>query len=60
MDEFAIGYALAKQLSTASAIESAYGTLELDEEMRQAVDAALRPILERRLRATKQGASHEQ
>jgi phosphoribosylanthranilate isomerase len=44
-----ISYALAKQLVSAYAIESSYGHIELDEELRDAVDVAVRPILERRL-----------
>lgn len=44
-----ISYALAKQLSSATAIESNYGRLDLDEELRCAVDSAVRQILERRL-----------
>lgn len=44
-----ISYALAKQLGSATAIESNYGRLDLDEELRCAVDAAIRQILERRL-----------
>ncbi|NYT62384.1 hypothetical protein H0A66_08675 [Alcaligenaceae bacterium] len=49
MTEEEIGYALAKQLKTAHSIESNYGHIYLDEELHKAVDAALRPILERRL-----------
>jgi len=55
MDEDDISYALAKQLPSAYAIESNYGEIYLDEEMRRAVRQALRPILERRLRATRAG-----
>lgn len=42
-------YALSKQLGSAYALATSYGDLELDEEMRLAVQAALTPILERRL-----------
>lgn len=45
-----ISYALAKQLASATAIESSYGQIMLDDELRQAVDAAARPILERRMK----------
>ena len=44
-------YALAKQLDTAHSLESDYGPLELDDELRQAVIAALTPILEHRAKA---------
>lgn len=46
---YAYDYALAKQLQTAYSIETNYGSITLDPEMREAVDAALRPIIERRL-----------
>ncbi|CAM3827243.1 hypothetical protein [Castellaniella denitrificans] len=46
-----ISYALAKQLGSAYAIESNYGAIELDDELRQAIDAAVRPILQARLAA---------
>lgn len=46
-----ITYALAKQICRANALDTSYGTLELDEEMADAVRDALRPILERRRRA---------
>ncbi|CAM5288107.1 hypothetical protein [Eoetvoesiella caeni] len=49
MTEDEIGYALAKQLKTAHSIDSNYGHIYLDTELHQAMDAALRPILERRL-----------
>ncbi len=44
----AASYALNKQLSTAHTLESNYGGLELDDELRQAIIMALTPILERR------------
>jgi hypothetical protein len=47
-EQLKASYALAKQLSTAYAIESTYGTLALDEELRAALEKALRPILEKR------------
>lgn len=47
-DTFALGYALAKQLATAQSISTNYGDIELDDEMRAALDAALPPILKRR------------
>ena len=46
-----ITYALAKQIARANALDTSYGTLELDAEMADAVRDALRPILERRRRA---------
>lgn len=42
-------YALAKQLNTAHTLSTDYGDLPLDAAMQQAIDQALRPILERRL-----------
>lgn len=60
LDADEIRYVLAKQLSSATAIESSYGQIMLDDELRQAVEAALRPILERRIeQAGKGGASYE-
>lgn len=44
-----LAYCLAKQLPRASHIMSDYGDFHLDAEMAEAVEAALRPILERRL-----------
>ena len=41
-------YALSKQLPTVYSLESNYGSIELDEELRLAVVAALAPILRRR------------
>ncbi len=50
MDEkWKIAYVLSKQLPTARSILSDYGRLPLDEELRMALEAALRPILARRL-----------
>ncbi|CUI48538.1 MULTISPECIES: hypothetical protein [Achromobacter] len=46
---FALSYAISKQLAAATAINTSYGDIELDDEMRAALDAALRPILKRRL-----------
>ena len=43
-------YALAKQLDTAYALQSSYGDLKLDAQMRDAVAAALRPIIKNRLK----------
>ena len=45
----AILYALSKQLPTARAIKTDYGEIELDEEMRSAIEAVLAPILSTRL-----------
>lgn len=46
---FAISYAISKKLAAATAISTNYGDIELDDEMRAALDNALRPILKRRL-----------
>ena len=48
-DTEALIYAIVKQLGSAYALSTDYGDLELDEEMQAAVQAALTPILERRL-----------
>jgi hypothetical protein len=48
-DVHRIAYALSKQLCSAHTLSSNYGDLELDDELRTAVVAALRPILEKRL-----------
>ncbi len=52
-DSFRWSYAISKQLSSAFAIETNYGDLPLDDEMREAVAQALRPILEQRLEAAR-------
>lgn len=46
---FALSYAISKQLAAAQAITTSYGDIPLDDEMRAALDNALRPILKRRL-----------
>jgi len=46
---FALSYAISKQLAAATAVSTNYGDIELDDEMRAALDNALRPILKRRL-----------
>jgi len=43
-----IDYILSRQLPTARAILSDYGKFPLDEELRSALEATFRPILERR------------
>lgn len=50
MNSEEVRYALSKQLSTAHTVSSNYGDIRLDDELRQAVDDALRPILQQRLR----------
>ena len=50
-DPGATGYALSKQIGTAHELATGYGPLPLDPELADAVERALRPILERRLRA---------
>ena len=52
-ESFRWSYALSKQLSSANTLTSRYGDLELDEELREAVENALRPILEQRLAAAR-------
>ena len=49
MERDQIASALTKQLHTAHSLLTDYGEVELDEELRMAIDRALRPILERRL-----------
>mgnify|MGYP001806286636 CR=1 FL=1 len=49
-ESFRLSYALSKQLQSAYEITSNYGGIELDDELRAAVDKAVRPILERRLK----------
>ena len=54
-EAFRWSYALSKQLSSAYEITSNYGGLELDDELRAAVEGAVRPILERRLHQAEHG-----
>ena len=49
-ESFKLSYALSKQLSSAYEITGNYGGIELDDELRAAVEKAVRPILERRLK----------
>lgn len=49
-EEELITYALNKQLGSVYAIKSNYGEFELDGRERAAVEKALRPILESRLK----------
>ncbi|WP_222932171.1 hypothetical protein [Allochromatium humboldtianum] len=57
-ESFRWSYAICKQLSSAHSLASSYGDLELDDELRAAVERAVRPILERRLKqAEKQEAA---
>lgn len=57
-ESFRWSYALSKQLSSAHTLASSYGDLELDDELRAAVEKAIKPILERRLKlAEKQEAA---
>ena len=49
-EAFRLSYALSKQLQSAHTLASSYGDLELDDELRAAVERAVRPILERRLK----------
>ena len=52
---FRWSYALLKQLPTAYGISSNYGGIDLteDDELREAVRAAVEPILRRRIEAAK-------
>ncbi|HGN1363306.1 TPA: hypothetical protein ACKROF_005955 [Pseudomonas aeruginosa] len=47
----ALSRAISVQLAAAVAINTTHGDIPLDDEMRAAVDNALRPILKRRLNA---------
>lgn len=49
MDINETSYCLAKQLSTMNEIATSYGNFSLDDEMKQAVEKTLRPMLEKRL-----------
>lgn len=44
-------YCLAKQLPNLASMQSDYGDFELDEELAEAVEKALRPIIQRRIDA---------
>lgn len=50
-DAESLSYAISKQLAAAQYISTNYGDIPLDDEMRAAVDNAVRPILKRRLNA---------
>ncbi len=47
----ALSRAISVQLAAAVAINTTHGDIPLDDEMRAALDNALRPILKRRLNA---------
>ncbi|NCC29823.1 MAG: hypothetical protein EOM22_17185 [Gammaproteobacteria bacterium] len=49
-----LSYALVKQVPSMYSIETDYGTLDLDDELREAVRAAVEPILRRRLQAARE------
>jgi hypothetical protein len=49
MEANEISYALAKQIGSAHTISSNYGDIQLDDEMKAALQRAIRPILEQRL-----------
>lgn len=51
-DQLQAIHALDKQLRSASAIVTDHGDLKLDEELRIALIAALKPILEERAKGT--------
>jgi len=42
-------YALAKQTDSIESVNTNYGTIELDEEMKKAVKVALERVLERKI-----------
>lgn len=46
-----LSYAISKQLAAAQHISTSYGDIPLDDEIRAAVDNAVRPILKLRLNA---------
>ncbi|CAB3852493.1 hypothetical protein DAI43_35690 [Achromobacter xylosoxidans] len=52
-----LSYAISKQLAAAQHISTSFGDVPLDDEMRAAVDNALRPILKRRLNARLAGTT---
>lgn len=56
---FRWSYALLKQLPTAYGISSSYGDIDMvdDDEMREAVRAAVEPILRRRIDAAREAQS---
>ena len=49
-ESFRWSYALSKMIPSAYEIGTNYGALPLDDELRAAVEKAVRPILERRLK----------
>ena len=51
METAHLDYAIAKQLPTAFTIFTNYGEIELDDELKNAVQDALSPILQRRLQS---------
>lgn len=51
-------YCLAKQLPRAHSVASDYGDFELDDELRAAMVKALRPIIQRRIRALSKEQNH--
>lgn len=57
-DADALSYALSKQVDAALAVETSYGAIELDEQMKRAVANALRPILKARLNAVLAQIAH--
>lgn len=50
LDANEIRYMLAKQLPSAYSLETNYGSIALDAELSAAIEAALRPILEGRIK----------
>ena len=48
MNNDEISYCISKQLPRATALQTDYGQVQLDDEMKSAVEQALKPILEKR------------
>lgn len=57
---FALSYAISKQLASSYAISTNYGDIPLDNEMRAALDNAIRPILKRRFDALIAGTDRKE
>lgn len=55
MNKLAALYAISKQLPTAREIHTDYGDIELDDELREAINDALSKILKNRLDSMEEG-----
>ena len=49
LSSYCFSYAIAKQLPSVYSLNTSYGELELDEEMKSAIKEVLLPILEKRI-----------